>query len=102
MDVLESNIVVGTPDDLRRKLRSYELAYQVDTSELLNWFETADARLDRIPDAGFWRSTHRILMRLLQEEQGPTWTRQTAEVDTRGSKGAPSSLYGPCRVCSFA
>ena len=63
-----------TIEELEAQIRAYELFYGIDTDVLLNWIESDDEKLQRIEDAGFWRSDHELLQRLRRRGEQPEIT----------------------------
>lgn len=60
-----------TVEQLQSDIRVYEALYGITTEELLQLIDANDPRLDKIKDAGFWRSSHELLCRLRESPPQP-------------------------------
>lgn len=55
-----------TVEELESEIRAYEMFHGIKTDELLRLIESNSDEVDRIEDAGFWRSSYELLCRLKQ------------------------------------
>jgi hypothetical protein len=60
-----------TIEELEGAIRAYQMFYDMETDQLLEWIAINDPRLETIEDAGFWRSDWELLQRLKKRPSQP-------------------------------
>lgn len=96
MNVLEAppDAPVITISDLEAEIALYRSLYGISTDELLALLEAGSDRLEKIPDAGFWRSAHDALQRMRRYQESQP---ETTFEDPKGS----SNLLWPSTSTSM-